>query len=52
MKNKKRVEVVEYHQHTDKRGSKFGKAHAVNKMHPKQSTQKAHEITIKLDKER
>jgi hypothetical protein len=45
----KKKEAVVFHQH---RTAKivFGKAHPVNGKHGKESTQKAHEITIELDK--
>jgi hypothetical protein len=50
-KKKKKKEAAVLHQH---RTAKivFGKAHPVNRKHSKETTQKAHEITIEFDKEK
>lgn len=39
------------HQHVDKKGNVFGKAHPVGAKHNKPSTQEAHDRTIAKEKE-
>ncbi len=43
---------MKMHQHKDARGVPFGKPHPLNAKHPKESTQRAHDQTVKMDKER
>lgn len=40
---------MKMHQHKDKTGNVFGKPHPVNAKHDKESTQRAHDRTIKKD---
>ena len=42
---------MKMHQHKDKRGITFGKPHPVNAKHDKESTQKAHDRTVKAANE-
>jgi len=39
------------HQHKDKQGSLFGKAHPIKAQHDKPSTQRAHDRTVEMDKQ-
>jgi hypothetical protein len=48
-KNKKKNKVVQFHQHRNAE-TVFGKAHPVTRKHKKEATQKAHDITIELDR--
>lgn len=45
-KKKKKLKVVECHQHVDERGIKFGASHPVDAVHKNPKTQKMHELTI------
>jgi hypothetical protein len=42
---------MKMHQHIDKKGNVFGKAHPMAAQHKKASTQEAHDRTVKKEKE-
>lgn len=42
---------MKLHQHVDKTGNIFGKAHPVSAKHEKESTQRAHDRTIEKEKQ-
>ena len=42
---------MKMHQHIDKKGNIFGKAHPVGAKHDKPSTQRAHDYTVAKEKQ-
>ncbi|MHA1942747.1 MAG: hypothetical protein ACW97P_13680 [Candidatus Hodarchaeales archaeon] len=48
-RKKKKKKAVTLHQHRTAK-TVFGKAHPVNRKHSKETTQKAHDTTIELDR--